>query len=358
MKLTTKNKTSIYRIIMLHFIVYCCISNSNAQENYVSIPEGTFIRGNDKGGSDEIPEHKVMVSKYEINKYPVTVADWKKYCQSTQAKMPDAPAWGWKDTHPIINISWFEAVAYCEWLSINSTKVYRLPTDAEWEYAAKGAIMMDSFEYSGSNKLEEVAWYSKNSNNQTQAIGQKNPNRLGIFDMTGNVREWCNDWYGKFQNNMDSLFNPKGPETGHYKVVRGGSWDSPAYFCRNTARSGHGPYDKLNTVGFRLVIDVNESNKKQFLNKLHSILQDFESPPYTFSHDGIHQGEQTILWKNFLSFKINNSKQETTILGTDENGNELIFTYVYSDEEHDSIMDLHKNFMAFHKCMLSHKFNF
>ncbi|WP_162147692.1 formylglycine-generating enzyme family protein [Flavobacterium limnosediminis] len=190
------------------------------------------------------PDYEVAVSSFEISKNEVTVANWKEYTTSTKTAMPARPSWGWNDDNPITNITWKQAVQYCNWLSKenglkpaytkNGDKYtcnfkangYRLPTDAEWVFAAKGGNKSKNYKYSGGNDLESVAWYAKNSEKAPKAFGTKLPNELGLFDMSGNVWEWCWDYYSSVHYKIDSKVDPAGPERGEKRCVRGGSWDS------------------------------------------------------------------------------------------------------------------------------------
>ena len=151
---------------------------------------------------------------------------------------------------PVVGISWHDAVAYCEWLSKQTGQTYRLPTEAEWEYAARGGKESKGFYYAGSNELDEVGWYNENSEAKTQPVGEKKPNELGLYDMSGNVWEWCQDWYGDYP--QGTLRDPKGPDTGQYRVLRGGSWHYYVSYCRLPLRFHYGPTGRVNGFGFRL----------------------------------------------------------------------------------------------------------
>ncbi len=157
---------------------------------------------------------------------------------------------------PVGNISWFDAVEYCKWLSKMTGKNFRLPTEAEWEYAAKGGSKSKGYAYVGSNNLNEVAWYRSNSSMRTQDIGQKMPNELGLYDMAGNCREWCSDWYGEFYYKVSPAENPTGPELGTHRILRGGSYGSEIGRMRISYRNNAFPYNSALDFGFRLAISA------------------------------------------------------------------------------------------------------
>jgi formylglycine-generating enzyme required for sulfatase activity len=159
------------------------------------------------------------------------------------------------DNYPVTNVSWGDAIKFCNRLNIATGKQYRLPTEAEWEYAARGGNQSQGYKYSGSNNLYNVGWFDVNSDSNIHIVGEKLPNELGIYDMSGNVWEWCNDWYSSYSS--ASQTNPTGPSygLGSGRVGRGGSWRSIATSCRVSIRSnGNNPYNNLNDVGFRVVL--------------------------------------------------------------------------------------------------------
>jgi sulfatase modifying factor 1 len=158
------------------------------------------------------------------------------------------------DNCPVENITYDEAQAYCRKQSRLTDKTYRLPTEAEWEYAARGGNKSGGFLYSGSNDIAEVGWSSVNSGGKTHPVGQKQPNELGLCDMTGNVWEWCSDWYDDYYYNSSSTRNPQGASQGTFRVIRGGSWDSTPLLCRATYRSTLVPSSSYGPVGFRPVV--------------------------------------------------------------------------------------------------------
>ena len=139
----------------------------------VFVEGGIFNMGSNDGGDDEQPVHNVGVNAFRIGKYEVTVGQYKKFCESTGRSMPEAPSWGWNNIHPMVNVSYNDAVAYCNWLGKTYGGNWRLPTEAEWEYAARGGNKSNGYTYSGSNSLEEVAWFKDNSGDQTYRVGRK-----------------------------------------------------------------------------------------------------------------------------------------------------------------------------------------
>ena len=156
--------------------------------------------------------------------------------------------------HPVLHVSWNDAVAYCEWMSRTTGKNYRLPTEAEWEYAAGGGASGRT-KWAGTDSessLGSYAWYNGNSNNQTHAVGTKSPNGLGLYDMSGNVWEWCSDRQGEYSSS--SQVDPKGPSSGWKHVLRGGGWDDGCTNCRVTDRNYFTPVNRRNNLGFRLAL--------------------------------------------------------------------------------------------------------
>ena len=154
-----------------------------------------------------------------------------------------------------INVSWYDAIAYCKWLSKETGKHFRLPTEAEWEYASRGGITSAHYKYSGSNSIDNVGWYSDNSGVKTHTVGTKRSNELGLYDMSGNVWEWCNDYYNSSYYGSSPSSNPKGPSSGTSRVLRGGSWDLVKYNCRSAGRSGNYPDGRDGYYGFRIAQD-------------------------------------------------------------------------------------------------------
>lgn len=222
-------------------------------EGMVLVEGGWFYMGSNDGEEDEKPVHKVYVESFYIDKYEVTVAEYRKYCTAAGKPMPEAPSWGWEEDHPIVNVSWEDADAYARWAG------KRLPTEAEWEYAARGGNKSKGYEYSGSNDLNDVAWFYRNSGSKTHPVSQKKPNELGLYDMSGNVWEWCTDWYSKDYYSQSPDKNPQGPWTGTSRVRRGSSWNydlGGINDCLVAKRNNHNPDLRLSIIGFRCAKDA------------------------------------------------------------------------------------------------------
>lgn len=196
---------------------------------------------------EENPAFIVKLDNFYISKYEITQLQWEALMKHNPSKFEG-------DNIPVDNVSWDKVQIFIERLNNLTGKEYRLPTEAEWEYAARGGAKSKGFKYSGSNIIEEVGWYSGNSNNSTHEVGLKLPNELGLYDMSGNVREWCSDWYRPY--NSSSKNNPKGP-TGHsagtFRILRGGNWCYGDDFCRVSDRDGSAPFYHYPNIGFRLV---------------------------------------------------------------------------------------------------------
>ncbi|MDR3217987.1 MAG: SUMF1/EgtB/PvdO family nonheme iron enzyme [Dysgonamonadaceae bacterium] len=214
----------------------------------VYVAGGTFTmgctaeQGNDCYDSEK-PAHRVTLSDFYIGKYEVTQAQWK-------AVMDSNPSYFKGDNLPVERVSWNDVQAFIRKINTQTGKNYRLPTEAEWEYACRGGARSALYKYSGSNTADNVAWYTENSGGQMHPAGQKLPNELGIYDMSGNVREWCSDPYGAYSS--DSQTNPAGPSYGHGRVLRGGSLSSIEENVRVPYRYFNSPDFSYSNLGFRL----------------------------------------------------------------------------------------------------------
>lgn len=205
---------------------------------------GTAEQGNE-ADSDEKPVHSVTLSPYYIGETEVTQALWK----AVMGKNPS----NWKgDNLPVEKVSWEDCQQFIEKLNQKTGAHFRLPTEAQWEYAARGGKKSQGYKYSGSNNLGDVAWYTDNSSSKTHDVKTKQPNELGLYDMSGNVWEWCQDWYGSYNSNAQT--DPTGPSSGSDRVNRGGSWLNYARFCRSSSRDDITPSLRSDSLGLRLVL--------------------------------------------------------------------------------------------------------
>lgn len=217
----------------------------------VLVTGGTFKMGDNEGESDEKPVHQVTLKSFSIAKTETTVLQYKTFCNATGRIFP-AEMTGKSDSEPIVEVSWDDAIVYTGWLAKKTGKNYRLPTQAEWEYAARGGNKSQGHKYSGGRNLDAVGWYDVNSDSSTHSVANKRPNELGIYDMSGNVWEWCKDWYGPYSN--AAVINPKGSTTGLCRVLRGGGWgDTPAR-CRVSNCNGSLPGSRGTDCGFRVAL--------------------------------------------------------------------------------------------------------
>jgi len=254
--------------------------STHAFANGVQIPlkyiqGGTFQMGATRDPEvsygDELPVHQVGVNAFQISQYEITARQYCAYLNDRDIKSngryqdvlyidildPDCPVRyagsqfvpeKGKGKYPVSEVTWFGAHAFCEWMG------GRLPSEAEWEFAARGGSKSNNYKYSGSDKLDEVAWYKGNSRGHAHPVGQKVPNELGLYDMSGNVWEWCHDWYGFDYYGSSPEENPMGPSEGSSRVMRGGAWNMDGWNCRVSNRSSKSPGITYNYYGIRLLI--------------------------------------------------------------------------------------------------------
>ena len=192
----------------------------------------------DLSHEDEKPVHKVKLDTYFLSTNLVTVGQYKAFCQQMNRSMPIPPRWGWHDSHPMVKVTWFEAMKYCEWLGGS------LPTEAEWEYAAKGG------KYGWHFSELTTGCFLENSHDRPCDIPREDKNKLGLSDLLGNVSEWCYDWYSSYT--ATATINPKGPTYGLTRVVRGGSFLQSINSIRPTMRMDLFPDQRYESVGFRV----------------------------------------------------------------------------------------------------------
>lgn len=207
----------------------------------IAVRGGTFQMGNDDGYN---AVHQVTLSDYYIGETEVTQELWNAVMGSNPSKFTG------NMQRPVEMVSWNDCQTFISKLNQLTGKTFRLPTEAQWEYAARGGNKSKGYIYSGSNEIDEVAWYEYNSGGMTHPVQTKAPNELGIYDMTGNVYEWCTDWYGAYSSAAQT--DPTGPATGSDRVYRGGSWGSDATFCRVANRNNYTPTNSYFHLGLRL----------------------------------------------------------------------------------------------------------
>ena len=216
----------------------------------VKVEAGTFMMGATSEMQNpldrEKPVHQVtLTNDYYMGKYEVTQALW-------QAVTGKNPSYFKGDDLPVERVSWKDCQKFISKLNSMTGRKFRLPTEAEWEYAARGGKKSRVYQYSGSSNISDVAWYDGNSGSKTHPVGKKQANELGIYDMSGNVWEWCQDWYGSYVSTSQT--NPSGANSGSYRVYRGGSWRYDAKFCRSSNRSSFTLGYRASILGLRLVL--------------------------------------------------------------------------------------------------------
>lgn len=294
----------LFILVLLSTLIFGCAKDEHLVPEMVLVKAGSFQMGDEIGDLWDgcRPVHNVTLTyDFWIGKYEVTFEEYDDFCESTERRLAYDQNWGRGD-RPVVNVDWWDAMAYCNWMSkreglkpaynkdgelldphgnvttdITEVEGYRLPTEAEWEYAASGGHkalpMPPRFLFSGSDDIDEVAWYFDNTgeyiftgtslgfdysnhgaayikDKSSQPVGQKKPNELGIYDMSGNVWEWCHDWYGSYTS--ENKVNPIGEPSGHVRVMRGGSWLFGANDCRVACRFYRSCHDRIFRLGFRL----------------------------------------------------------------------------------------------------------
>lgn len=229
----------------------------------VNVEGGTFTMGatneqSSDASDDEKPTHTVTLDNYMISQTEVTQELW----EAVMGQKPTSDSLQWKsyfglgNNYPAYYVSWNDCQNFIKKLNTLTDKNFRLPTEAEWEFAARGGNKSRGYKYAGSNTIDDVAWYEENDGYVLHEVRRKSANELGLYDMSGNVAEWCYDWYGSYSSYAET--NPIGPSTGSERVCRGGGWGLPAYLSRVSSRGIGEPDFKSDCIGLRLVLD----NKK------------------------------------------------------------------------------------------------
>ena len=210
----------------------------------IKVEGGTFSMGGRY--DDEKPVHSVTLSDYYIGETEVTQELWVAVMGSNPSEFKG------DNRRPVESVSWYDCQEFIKKLNQLTGKEFRLPTEAEWEYAARGGKYSRGYEYSGSNDADEVAWYSDNSGRKTHSVKTKKANELGLYDMSGNVYEWCNDWRGRYQSYSQT--NPTGPSEGESRVIRGGSWLFNFGYVHVSKRFSCAPDTRFFSIGLRLAL--------------------------------------------------------------------------------------------------------
>lgn len=231
------------------------IANPSDIIDLVLIEGGGFTMGNASGQEDEKPAHEVQLSNFYISKFEITVKQYEEFCEKTGRNMPESDS-EWRDNHPMTYVGWEDAKEYCNWLSELTGDNYRLPTEAEWEYVAKGGIYNNTASKMESEDIDEYAWHKRNTGGFSHSeIGLLKPNVLGVHDIIGNVWEWCEDWYHMNYYSFSPKLNPQGPPSGRYKVkvTRGCSYSELPEYITKTFRKYVTYTKQENYIGFRVV---------------------------------------------------------------------------------------------------------
>ena len=221
------------------------VSIKGVEFEMIRVQGGTFMMGINDAEEYERPVHEVALSSYFIGETPVTQELWKKVMGENPSEFGGAK-------RPVEYVSWEECQEFIQKLSEITGQKFRLPTEAEWEYAARGGKKSKGYEFSGSNNIDDVAWYGGASDYETHDVAMKSPNELGLYDMSGNVLELCQDWYDAYPSEKQS--DPKGPSSGSKRVARGGCWDYGPQSCRNAIRFYISPSYRSNRIGLRLAL--------------------------------------------------------------------------------------------------------
>ncbi len=273
------NKQSISVLLFSFLCLSICAQKKNDRKaikipidttKFVLVEGGTFKMGTDKPVEPhEGPVHSVTVKSFYLAKTETTFEDYDKFLYETQHDTLPYGTWG-RGKQPAMYVSWTDAVAYCNWLSqkekiskyylindsevkiIDTAKGYRLPTEAEWEFAARGGNKSKGTVFAGSDVINEAGWFTGNSEGKSHVVAQKISNELGLYDMTGNLWEWVWDWHDGNYYQSSPADDPRGPATGSYRVMRGGAWYNYGNYATVYTRQNHHVGFRQNSVGFRV----------------------------------------------------------------------------------------------------------
>lgn len=300
--------------------------------NMVYVEGGSFIMGansTQNGSSDEYPAHKVALSSFSIGKYEVTQEEWVEVMGSNPSKFTGSK-------RPVERVTWRECQTFIQKLNKLTGRTFRLPTEAEWEYAARGGSHTNNNKYSGSNALGLVAWYGDNSNGTTHDVGTNNPNELGLYDMNGNVWEWCQDYYGRNYYSNSSYKNPQGPTNGSSYVYRGGGYKSISNYCNMSIRNSSSAVNRFEDVGLRLVLDHN-NQAGGVDNSIHA-----NSTPIVSTQEQKNNVDSSIKVYNNPSILLNKDKS-LRLLSVSVNKNETVLTFSCKNDLEGGWMNIDRN---------------
>ena len=236
-----------------------CLAGEGTSEEprLVTIPAGWFRMGSEAGQENERPVHRVWIDAFDLAACQTTNAEYTRFLQATGGRVPPL----WDDANfnqpeqPVVAVSWFEAVKYCEWLSGMNGRKYRLPTEAEWERAARGGVEGKLFPW-GDAPPESLPNYNQRWKAGPEPVARSTPNGFGLYDMCQNVHEWCSDWYCSDYYGVSAERNPRGPDSGERRASRGGSWRHHIKVTRCAARSSIPPQFQYADYGFRVACDL------------------------------------------------------------------------------------------------------
>ena len=271
-----KNRILLLVLLLATSIMSVQCGNKKEVQDMIRVEAGSFFIGDTWGDGKDIerPSHEVAIDyDFLIGMHEVTFEKFDAFCEATGRDKPYDQDWG-RGSRPVVNVSWWDAIAYCNWrsekenlpkaydeqgslldkdgnITLNPAEVvgFRLPTEAEWEYAARGGSKSKGYKYSGSDNSDEVAWYAYKSGWKTEEVGKKTANELGIFDMSGNALEWCSDYYAPYTS--ETKTNPYTGE-GSHRILRGGSWMSNETAVRVSNRDYQSAGYTLYIIGFRI----------------------------------------------------------------------------------------------------------
>jgi len=232
-------------------------STAVSEVTLIQIPEGWFLMGSEAGQDCERPVHRVWVDSFLLAATQVTNAEYERFLRARSMGPPPL----WQDPNfnrpdqPVVAVSWHEAAQYCEWLSVETRRHFRLPTEGEWERAARGILEQRNFPW-GDGPPQSLPDYAKRWQTGPEPVARYTPNTFGLYDIGDNVHEWCNDWYDPGYYAVSPERNPPGPESGKRKASRGGSWRHFIKVARCSARSSIPPEFQYSDYGFRVACDV------------------------------------------------------------------------------------------------------